>query len=90
MNYAFDKNSYSTIPIAGWSLSTSRISIELAQLNALYQEYAPALSHGLYGSDTREKIAELHARSLPLGLETVRKEIVTQVQYYLDYERTLR
>lgn len=90
LNYAFDKNSYSTIPIAGWSLDTSRISIELAQLNALYQEYAPALSHGLYGPDTQEKIAELHARSLPLGLETVRKEIATQVQYYLDYESTLR
>lgn len=89
LNYAFDKSSYSAIPIAGWSLNTSGLSIELARLNALYQQYYPAFSHGLYGDTTAQKIAELHARSLSAGLETVRREIITQAQYYLDYERQL-
>lgn len=90
LNYAFDKSSYTTIPISGWSLDTSRISIELTRLTALYKEYAPAFSHGLYGSGTSRKIAELHSRSLDVGLETVRREIVSQAQYYLDYKRQLR
>lgn len=89
LNYAFDKSSYSAIPITGWSLDTAAISIELTRLNALYKEYAPAFSHGLYGKDTSRKIAELHTRSLDAGLETVRREIAAQAQYYLDYRRQL-
>ena len=89
LNYAFDKRSYSAIPIAGWSLDTSGISIELTRLNALYKEYSPAFSHGLYGNDTSRKIAELHARSLDAGLETVRRQITAQAQYFLDYRRQL-
>ena len=82
--YAFSDASYRKIPLSGWSLNTASISIELAQLTALYQEYAPAFKHGSYGGQTGDKIAELHGKSLELGLETVRQELIRQAQYFLD------
>lgn len=80
----YDVDSYVAVPLSGWSLNTSRISIELSQLGALYQEYYTAFAHGAYGSDTQAKLNDLHARSLPLGLETVRAEIIRQAQSFLD------
>ena len=84
ITYASQRKNYRPVSIEGWSLNVSRIPIEITQLNALYREYYPAFSHGQYGTQTAQKIDEFHAKSLPLGLETVRASIIQQLQYYLD------
>lgn len=71
-------------PLAGFHLRTGAISIELARLGALYAEYYTGFCHGTYGADTAARIAELHARSEQIGLETVRAELIRQLQAFLD------
>ncbi|NCC08151.1 MAG: extracellular solute-binding protein [Clostridia bacterium] len=84
LEYTYNTENYTPSPLAGWTLDTTKISIELAQLTALYSEYSTAFSHGLYGDSTQQKIAALHSKSQELGLETVRQEIKRQAQAYLD------
>lgn len=82
--YVFDNSNYAKVSLSGWTLNTTAISIEIAQLNALYRSYAPAFKHGAFGDLTDEKIMEMHEKSRELGLETIRQEIIRQAQYYLD------
>ena len=84
LQFSYDVNSYTKSSLAGWSIDTTHISIELAQLRALYTEYNTAFSHGSFGEDTASKIAEWHTKSEALGLETVRQSIKKQAQAYLD------
>lgn len=84
MEYMFSPGSYAASPLAGYTIDTRPVGIEIASLNALYAEYYTGFVHGAYGDDTAEKIAEFHARSLEAGLEAVRGELVSQMQRYLD------
>lgn len=84
MDFMMDPASYTASPLEGYSIRTGRIAIELACLNALYNEYYIGFTHGAYAADTAQKIAEFHARSETLGLETVRAELIAQVQRFLD------
>lgn len=84
MQYIYDTGSYTPSPLAGFHLRTGAISIELARLGALYAEYYTGFCHGTYGADTAARIAELHARSEQIGLETVRAELIRQLQAFLD------
>lgn len=84
MEYMFSPDSYAASPLAGYTIDTRPIGIEIASLNALYAEYYTGFVHGAYGDDTAEKIAEFHAKSLEAGLEAVRSELVSQMQRYLD------
>lgn len=84
MEYIYDTDSYTASPLTGFQLNTAPISIELSRLDALYEEYYTGFTHGAYGAQTAEKIAELHTRSEQIGLEKVRSEIIAQVQKHLD------
>ncbi len=84
LEYTYNTDNYTPSPLAGWTLDTTKISIELAQLTALYNEYSTAFSHGLYGDETQQKINELHQKSQELGLDTVRNEVKRQAQLYLE------
>lgn len=84
MTFMLDPASYTPSPLAGFNLQTNRIAIETACLNALYAEYYIGFAHGAYGADTAAKIAELHTQSVGMGLETVRAELIRQMQHYLD------
>lgn len=84
LEFIFDPDSYTTSPLSGFTLNTQSIAIELAGLSSLYDEYYIAFGHGAYGAQTQEKIDELHARSEALGLETVRAEVIRQIQAHLD------
>lgn len=84
MTFMLEPSSYTVSPLAGFNLQVNRISIEMACLNALYKEYYIGMMHGAYGADTAAKIAELHSRSEQMGLETVRTELISQMQQYLD------
>ena len=84
MEYIYDESSYTPSPMTGFQLNTTPISIEMARLDALYEEYYTGFTHGAYGDQTAAKIAELHTRSEQVGLEKVRTEIMNQVQTHLD------
>lgn len=84
MEYIYDEDSYTPSPLTGFQLNTTPIAIELARLDALYEEYYTGFTHGAYGDQTAAMIAELHARSEQVGLEKVRAEIISQVQQHLD------
>lgn len=84
LEFTFDQGSYAASPLAGFTLNTTPIAIEIAGLNSLYAEYYTAFGHGAYGAQTQEKIDELHTRSEAIGLETVRAEIIRQIQTHLD------
>ena len=84
LEFTFDQSSYAASPLAGFTLNTAPIAIEIASLNSLYAEYYTAFGHGAYGAQTQEKIDELHTRSEAIGLETVRAEIIRQIQTHLD------
>lgn len=84
LEFTFDQSSYAASPLAGFTLNTTPIAIEIAGLNSLYAEYYTAFGHGAYGAQTQEKIDELHTRSEAIGLETVRAEIIRQIQTHLD------
>lgn len=86
MLYLQDSSSYTSSPLQGFQLSTNRISIEYASLNAIYSEYYLGFTHGAYEEQTTEKIAELHERSINAGLETVRQELIRQIQEYLFHQ----
>lgn len=84
LEFIFAPDSYTASPLSGFTLNTKSISIERSGLNSLYDEYYIAFGHGAYGDATQEKIAEFHARSEAIGLETVRAEIHRQIQQHLD------
>lgn len=84
MEYIYTPESYTLSPLSGFSMGTSRIGIELACLNALYETYYTGFMHGTYGGKTAEKVQEFHERSVELGLETVRAELIRQLQQHLD------
>ena len=84
MEYIYDESSYTPSPMTGFQLNTTPISIAMARLDALYEEYYTGFTHGAYGDQTAAKIAELHTRSEQVGLEKVRTEIMNQVQTHLD------
>lgn len=84
LEYIYDPESYRASPFAGFRIRTTPVGAELSLLNALYEEYSVGFSHGAYGEHTQEKIDELHERSVAVGLETVREEIVRQLQAFLD------
>jgi len=87
LNYVNDEKSYSPVSIAGWSIDTSKISIEIAQLSALYEESYTLFQEGQYGNQTQAKLTEFHQRSEEMGLENVRKAIKEQVQNYLNTKK---
>ncbi len=84
LEYTADLRSYRVSPLAGWTLDTKNIAVEVSRLTDLYSRYFTPFYEGLYGDDTDKYIEEFCRLSGEMGLETVRKEIKTQVQNYLD------
>lgn len=82
--FLYDSGSYTSSPLTGFQLDTSPIRIEIASLEALYADYYTGLMNGAYGEGTAAVIAELHHKSVDAGLESVRAEILRQVQSHLD------
>lgn len=84
LEYVYDPESYTLSPLSDFSMDPSRLGIELACLHALYENYYTGFQHGAYGERTEEMVRELHERSTALGLETVREELIRQLQQHLD------
>ena len=84
MEYVYDPASYTDSPLSGFSVNFSRIGIETACLGTLFETYYTGLTHGSYGSETAAVVQQMHQKSVELGLETVRAELIRQIQQHLD------
>lgn len=82
-DYIYDKATYRLSPLAGFSFDAANVETEVANISALSNELQ--LNISLYEADeAEEKLATGHADATDVGLETVRQELITQLQAFLD------
>ncbi len=82
-DYIYDKATYRLSPLAGFSFDAANVETEVANISALSNELQ--LNISLYEADeAEEKLATWHADATDVGLETVRQELITQLQAFLD------
>lgn len=87
-NYSMDPTTYKKSLLSGFTFNTSNVETEVAGITALSSELMTR--YALYGDKTAAKIDEWHAAAEDAGLENVRKELITQVQAFLDLQQTLK
>ncbi len=82
-DYIYDEATYRLSPLAGFSFDAANVETEVANISALSNELQ--LNISLYEADeAEEKLATWHADATDVGLETVRQELITQLQAFLD------
>lgn len=81
--YMYDESTYQLNPIAGFSFDPTNVETEVANISALSNELQLGIS--LYDADEAvEKLKTWHEDAENVGLETVRQELITQLQAFLD------
>lgn len=82
-DYIYDEKTYQLSPLSGFSFDTTNVDTEVASISALSNELQ--LNISLYEADEAvEKINTWHADAENVGLETVRQELIDQLQAFLD------
>lgn len=82
-DYIYDEATYQLSPFAGFSFDATNVETEVANISALSGELQ--LNISLYEADeAKEKLQTWHADAEDVGLETVRQELITQLQAFLD------
>lgn len=82
-DYILNESTYKLSPLAGFVFDTSNVESEVANISALSNELQLTLS--MYDAATAEqKIAEWHKEAEKVGLETVRQELIKQIQEFLN------
>lgn len=82
-DYIYDEATYQLSPFAGFSFDAANVETEVANISALSGELQ--LNISLYEADeAKEKLQTWHADAEDVGLETVRQELITQLQAFLD------
>jgi hypothetical protein len=83
IDYAKDKNSYYQVPLSGFIFNTKPVATELGKINPKLGQASDILMTGL---DPNWKALAQKANKdwRDMGLETVRAEVIKQVQAYLD------
>lgn len=82
-DYIYDEATYQLSPLAGFSFDATPVETEVANISALSNELQ--LNISLYeAEEAKEKIATWHADAENVGLETVRQELISQLQAFLD------
>ncbi len=82
-DYILNESTYKLSPLAGFVFDTSNVESEVANISALSNELQLTLS--IYDAATAEqKIAEWHKEAEKVGLETVRQELIKQIQEFLN------
>ena len=83
IKYAMDKNSYYQVALSGFIFDAKPVATELGKIKPKLQQTADLLMTGM-----EPKWKELAQKSnkewRDMGLETVRAEVIKQVQAYLD------
>jgi len=60
----------------------------VANISALTGELM--IKYALYGAETEAKVDEWHADAEKVGLNTVRAELISQIQEFLDMKNSLQ
>ena len=82
-DYIYDEATYELSPLAGFSFDATNVETEVANISALSGELQ--LNISLYeAGEAKEKLQTWHADAENVGLETVRQELITQLQSFLD------
>lgn len=82
-DYAYSDTTYQLSPLAGFSFDASNVETEVANISALSNELR--LNISLYDAEEAvEKLQTWHADAEAAGLETVRQELIVQLQQFLD------
>lgn len=82
-DYMYDESTYQLSPLAGFSFDATNVETEVANISALSGELQ--LNISLYEADeAKEKLQTWHSDAEDVGLETVRQELITQLQSFLD------
>lgn len=82
-DYVYDEATYQLSPLAGFAFDTTNVQTEVAGVSALSNELQ--LNISLYDADeAAERLATWHADAEDAGLETVRQELISQLQAFLD------
>lgn len=82
-DYMYDESTYQLSPLAGFSFDATNVETEVANISALSGELQ--LNISLYEADEAvEKLQTWHSDAENVGLETVRQELITQLQSFLD------
>lgn len=79
-----EEKNFTGSPLTGFVTDYSKMLTEYQSLISLYSEYHVQFMHGKYGKETEEKILEFHKRAEEIGLERIRKNLITQIQTFLD------
>ncbi|MCR5715797.1 MAG: ABC transporter substrate-binding protein [Lachnospiraceae bacterium] len=82
-DYAYDPSTYELSPLAGFSFDATNVETEVANISALSNELR--LNISLYEADEAvEKLQTWHKDAEDAGLESVRQELIKQLQEFLD------
>lgn len=82
-DYILDPSTYQLSPLAGFVFDASNVETEVANISALSNELQLTLS--MYDAATAEaKIAQWNEEAKKVGLDTVRQELVSQIQEFLN------
>ena len=73
---------YVKSPLAGFVFDTSNLKTEVASVQVLAESIKPNM--GIYGDDTANVIAQYNSDAKKVGLDTLRAELIKQVQEFLD------
>ena len=87
-DYQNDVSSYVPSKIAGFTFDTSKVTTEVATITAYAGELQ--LRFALGGDDTENIIADFHKKATEAGLETVRAELINQLQAFLDMKNAAK
>jgi len=82
-DYIYDESTYQLSPLAGFAFDSSEVATEVANISALSNELQFTLS--MYDeAEAAERIANWNAEAKKVGLDTVRAELINQIQAFLD------
>jgi putative aldouronate transport system substrate-binding protein len=81
--FQYAPDSFSRIPISGFFFDEREVITELAQIRAIYEKRRNALLCGIY-DDPAAVLGQMNEEMEAAGLEKVKRELVRQVQVYLD------
>jgi ABC-type glycerol-3-phosphate transport system substrate-binding protein len=83
IQYTMDKNSYYQVPLAGFIFDTKPVATEIAKIKPKLDQVSGILMTGL-DPNWKELAQKANKDWRDAGLETVRAEVIKQVQAYLD------
>lgn len=84
-DYEYSKEAYTLSPLSGFYFDTTKIKTEVAAVKAVFS--AAKFAYGAYGDKTIEMAKKFNADARAAGLDTIRAELIKQVQAFLDSKK---